>query len=347
MPRLFAKIQKGPEALKVRWRLEVDYLRGNGYRAHYVQDFTRPEDKVLIPAAAQDGSPVFTSEMNASERWRMFETQDWHDEVEENGFFGGTGKLYLWIPATGAEPEQPILTFRIGGKNPQQPLARQYIDQAAGTTHWYAYAVAKHETFGRVREDGQVRFYNQFYNKHQDGQIGDASIDMGSVAWAKGWPLYNLDRNTRNGPQNATGGYGLFQLTWGPKLPNGTQGTGSSAFIPRRMIWNWQENANGAITELNVKLGLAQSLVNGLQATYPSSGAIPNYQNFTGTEAATLTYYNGMGGGQIRFIRLNGFKKQQKTCWTNRSGGWTFLHNRPVTGQTGYVHAVNTHIEEE
>jgi hypothetical protein len=113
------------------------------------------------------------------------------------------------------------------------------------------------------------------------------------------------------------------------------------------MIWNWQENANGAITELNVKLGLAQSLVNGLQATYPSSGAIPNYQNFTGTEAATLTYYNGMGGGQIRFIRLNGFKKQQKTCWTNRSGGWTFLHNRPVTGQTGYVHAVNTHIEEE
>ena len=141
MPRLVAKIQKGPEALKVRWRLEVDYLRGNGYRAHYVKYFTRPEDKVLIPAAAQDGSPVFTSEMNASERWRMFETQDWHDEVEENGFFGGTGKLYLWIPATGAEPEQPILTFRIGGKNPQQPLARQYIDQAAGTTHWYAYAV--------------------------------------------------------------------------------------------------------------------------------------------------------------------------------------------------------------
>jgi hypothetical protein len=78
------------------------------------------------------------------------------------------------------------------------------------------------------------------------------------------------------------------------------------------MIWNWQENANGAITELNVKLGLAQSLVNGLQATYPSSGAIPNYQNFTGTEAATLTYYNGMGGGQIRFIRLNGIQKTAK-----------------------------------
>jgi hypothetical protein len=68
MPRLVAKLPGGPEGLKVKWRLDVQYKRGNGYRASYVQDFTRSEDEVLIP---------WTDEMDANQEWRIFESQPW------------------------------------------------------------------------------------------------------------------------------------------------------------------------------------------------------------------------------------------------------------------------------
>ena len=44
MPHLVATLPGGPQGLKVKWRLKVEYERGNGYRPPYVQDFTRPED---------------------------------------------------------------------------------------------------------------------------------------------------------------------------------------------------------------------------------------------------------------------------------------------------------------
>jgi hypothetical protein len=167
--------------------------------------------------------------------------------------------------------------------NPDPQLARQFIDQTAGAQFPYAYAIARHETYGRVRENGQIRYYNEAYTSYQGGPIGDTSTDMGWAAWAKSWPLYNLDRaKYRSGPnkgqryQNGAGGYGMYQLTWGPKQPDGTQGTGSNAFLPRKMIWNWQNNASGAITELQGKLTAAQSLRNGLQATYSQWPPIPN-----------------------------------------------------------------------
>lgn len=325
MPHLVAKLPGGPQGLKVRWKLVVEYKRGNGYRASYVKDFTRPEDTVKIPASGE-----YTPEMNADEEWRIFETEDWQNEITENGFFGGTAKLYIWFPSQGAEPTEPFMTFRIGGKNPDPAKAKAFINGEAGSQFWYAYAIAKHETFGRVREDGQIRYYNQFYTDYKGGPIGDASVDMGWAAWAKSWPLYNLDRGRRKDGtryQNGPGGYGLFQLTLGPKEPGATIPPGGEGFIKRKEIWNWQDNARGAIEELQGKVSKAQSLRNALQATYPGSGAIPSYGPLSGLDALTITFYNGMYGGELKPIAVNGYKKQQLTCWYPRGGGWAFLQN--------------------
>ena len=337
MPHLVVKMP-GPQGMKVRYKLVVQYKRGNGYRAPYVNDFTRPEDTVKIPAGGD-----YTEEMNADQEWRIFETEDWQDELAENGFFGGTAKLYIWFPSQGAAPTEPFMTFRIGGKNPDQAKAKTFINGEAGSQFWYAYAIAKHETFGRVRENNQNRFYNQFYTDHKGGSIGDASVDMGWAAWAKGWPLYNLDRGKRsNGTryQNGPGGYGLFQLTLGPKEPDATIPSGGEGFIKRKEIWNWQDNARGAIQELQGKVAKSQALLNGLQTTYPQSGAISSYQQFSGLDAITITYYNGMFGGQLQRVQVKGYSRDPLSCWKPQTSGWQFLQNI-----NDYCHAVSIQIE--
>jgi|GEM_PF-4697808 len=348
MPHLVARLLGGPTELKVKWRFEVEYLRGNGYRADYVEDFTRPEDKVLIPATGQGGNPVFTGEMDSNQEWRIFESQDWLNEIQQRGFFGGTGKLYLWMPSQQDEPTEPIFSFRIGGKNPDPQLARQFIDQSAGAQFWYAYAIARHETFGRARVNGQIRYYNQFYTDERGGPIGDASVDMGWAGWAKGWPLYNLDRfRGRDGirHQNGAGGYGVYQLTWGPKHPNDAQGTGSNAFIPRKMVWNWQDNVTGAIAELQVKATAAAVLRDGLQASYPQWPALPNEGQLSGLEAIVVTFYNGTEGLPSTDRPVNGAIR--RSCWTARTqtqGGTTVRVWRFNQNERNYVQSVNARI---
>jgi hypothetical protein len=333
MPRLVARLHGGSAGSKVKWRLEVEYLRGNGYRASYVNDFTRPEDKVTC-----------TAEKDADQEWRIFESQDWLNETQQHGFFGGTGKLYVSPVDQEDAPSEPVITFRIGGKNPDPQIARTFIDQSAGAQFWYAYAIARHETYGRVRVNDQIRFYNQFYTEYQGGPIGDASLDMGWAAWAKGWPLYNLDRDRRSDHtryQNGPGGYGMYQLTWGPKHPNDAQGTGPNAFIPRRMIWNWQDNANGAITELQGKVGAAEALRNGLQAAYPEWPALPDEGHLSGLDAIVVTFYNGTASLPSR--KINGANR--KTPWTPEMAGqtktWQFHQN-----SQNYVQSVNSKIND-
>ena len=343
MPHLVAKLPRGPYGLKVRWKLLVEYKRGNGYRASYVNDFTRPEDTVKFPASGE-----YTAEMDADQEWRIFESEDWTNEIEENGFFGGTAKLYMWFPSQGAEPTEPLMTFRIGGKNPDQAAAKTFINGAAGSQFSYAYAIAKHETYGRIRENGQIRFYNQFYTDYKQGPIGDASVDMGLAAWAKGWPLYNLDRDRKKDGtryQNGPGGYGMYQLTLGPKLPNTTIPTGGEQFIKRKEIWNWQDNVRGTITELRGKLSAAQSMHSGLQSAYPEWPAIPNEGYLSGLDAIVVTYYNGTGGLPLTDRAVNG--SIRKSCWKGRTriqGGttrfWQFYQN-----SQNYVQSVNGQIE--
>ena len=281
--------------------------------------------------------------MDADREWRIFETTEWHNEIVQHGFFGGTAKLYLWFSSDDEPaPIEPVLTFRIGGKNPNQGMAKSFINSVAGS-FWYAYAIAKHETFGRVREDGIIRFYNHFYTDYQGGPIGDASIDMGWAGWAKAWPIYNLDRGRRQDGtryQNGPGGYGLYQLTLGPKEPTATIPPGSEGFIQRKEIWNWQDNVRGAIRELQGKLSNARSLYNGLQSIYSQWSNIPDEGRLSGLDAIVVTYYNGPAGLPSR--RVGGSIK--RTPWTPELQGpshtWTFRQN-----SQDYVKSVNGQIE--
>ena len=339
MPKLNARISGGPSSMNVRWRFECEYKRGNGYRQAYVADFTQPEDKVGIPYRHGGG---YTEEMPASQEWKIYEHSKWAQELNESGFFGGVAKVFMKLDN---QPEMEVCRFRIGGKNPDQDAAKSYINSRAGATYWYAYAVAKHETFGRV----PGRFYNQFYTEHQQGPIGDNSVDMGLAAWAKSWPLYNLDRGRRaDGTryQNGPGGYGMFQLTLGPKTPGGDQS--SEGFITRAQIWNWQENCNRAVTELQGKMTNATNLENALENGYPAWPQVDaaTYGRLGGRDAIVLTYYNGMFGGQLKSVSVG--RRSVKTCWwpnqrgsgNNTQRSWGFLQNI-----NDYVQHVNSHIE--
>ena len=338
MPKLSARINGGSASMKVRWRFECEYRRGNGYRQGYVADFTRAEDKVGIPTKENNH---YTEEMPASEVWKIYESEKWQQELNENGFFGGLAKVFLKIEN---QPEMEVSRFRIGGQNPDQNVAKSYINSQAGGAYWYAYAIAKHETFGRV----PGRFYNQFYSDHQPtgGRIGDAANDMGWAAWAKGWPLYNLDRSyskTNGYRQNGPGGYGMFQLTLGPKTPNGNQS--SEGFITRAQIWNWQENCKRAITELQGKQVLATNLENALERSYPTWPQVDaaTYIRLGGLDAIVLTYYNGMYGGELEKVPVG--NRTFLSCWKPMGTGtnnrtWRFLQNI-----NNYVQHVNSHIE--
>jgi hypothetical protein len=295
----------------------------------------------MLPRA-EGGIEAFTAEMNGDQEWRMFESADWQQEIAQRGFFGGTAKVFLWIPAYGSTaPTKPLVTFRIGGRNPDPVVARAYLDATGGTMFPYLYAIGRHETFGRVRVNGALRYYNQFYTEYQGGPIGDISVDMGWAAWSKGWPLYNLDRGTNSAGryQNGPGGYGMFQLTLGPKHPVATVPANQEQFITRRQIWNWQDNAQGAVLELQGKLALAVALRDGLVATYPQWPALPNEGGLTGLDAIVVSFYNGVGGLPSRTIS----KVDRRTPWTPRKSGqtktWEFHQN-----QQDYVQSINLRI---
>lgn len=336
MPNLSVELGSGSSDIMVSWRFECEYKRGNGYRKSYISDFSQDTDVVKIPANGQ-----FTAPQGGNVTWNIFAEPAWVQEINSKGFFGGLARIYMKV---GDDAEVEVSRFRIGGKNPDQAVARAYIDEVAGNEFWYAYAIAKHETFGRVRENGAARYYNQFYSTYKPDKIGDNANDMGWACWAQGWPVYNLDRSysAKTGyQQNGPGGYGIYQLTLGPKKVNGDQT--SQTFLTRDEIWNWQANCRRAIHELQEKKTIfAIPLINKLQAAHPSWPSLLNTknQNFNALEAATITYYNGMYGGQIR----REYVTKRLSCWIPQTKGnkksWLFLQN-----SNNYVNKINTKLE--
>ena len=110
--------------------------------------------------------------------------------------------------------------------------------------------------------------------------------------------------------------------------------------MPRSWIWNWQANVIAVNLEWQNDLNQANTLYSGLTSNYP--GTIPNHLNFSGLEAIVISYYNGMAGGKIKQVPINGLSTS--TCWwLNGDGTWTFLPNQQKeNGQiVGYVDLVN------
>lgn len=336
MPNLSVELGNGRSDIMVSWRFECAYKRGNGYRKSYIDDFSQASDLVKIPANGQ-----FTTQKPGNETWYINNEPEWQNQLDTNGFFGGLAKVFMKV---NNEAEVEVARFRIGGKNPDEAVARAYIDQIAGAEFWYAYGIAKHETHTRVRENGRDRYYNHFYTTFRSSKIGDNAIDMSWAAWAQGWPLYNLDRSysTKTGyKQNGAGGYGMFQLTMGPKTVDGDQTY--ETFITRDQIWNWQANCQRALEMLRKKKQqFTIPLVNALQAAYPSWPSLQNakHQKLNGIEAATITFYNGMYGPRIKRDPI----AKRLTCWTAQKNRltkfWQFQPNA-----RDYVNQVNTKLD--
>jgi hypothetical protein len=246
-----------------------------------------PEDTVNVPYAG------FTVTKKANEVWKIYEDSWWENALTLNGFFGGHAVLKMKIGTT----EQQF-HFRIGGKNPDDNKCKAHItaQQNAGPSGalWFAYAVAKHESKGKNTAAG-TDIYNQFY------ELPRHTRDVG-------FPTWNPDD-----PPSA-GGYGVFQVTGDVN--------GSHINIPRRQIWNWQDNVTAALVLLADK---RRQAVNWMQKPASSPGARPPGQrpqtvfdtggnvpvpdeartNITFTDnagghpiedACTIKLYNGDGG---------------------------------------------------
>ncbi len=369
MPHLVAK---GVSGVKLKWRLEVDYQRFNGWTSDYAyagvwyrEDkqwhqlaFHIDEDLVHIPIITSGTAPVFTDEVDGD--WRIFESPDWDKEINGDpahnipgkGFFGGTAKLYVWPPGQETAPTEPVMTFRIGGQNPDPAYAKSFIQgDLCDSRLWFAYAIAKKESagldqpyynqfFGLTRPPSRLdkngnQVYASGYNEDKDGQC-----------WAQGWPAFNIDRLTHsNGPLNSAGGYGIFQNT-------GDAQSQWSA-IPRRQIWNWQDNVGyqeanvwkGAMGILKAKIKIVDDRYTKLQQTYTGCGTIGNYpQNpspannhklFSGWDAYTCKAYNGFGGTAPK-VEITGFTKPQFSVWHAKGTHWKYIDD-------GYT--LDTHLK--
>gem|GEM_PF-4582593 len=249
MPKLNVCIPGvGDDALHARWRLRVHYDRGNGRRsARNLQ-----EDTVLIPPAA-DGESQWTRRISVTGEWRPHEEEGWKEEIKQRGFFGGAAEVYCWIDGQD-EPREPFIRFTIGGLNPDDRRCRHYIDQQAplaaaarvaatnqtllrdpietGTGLWFGYAVAKSESKGyNDRELVRNTRYNQFW---------EVSAYQGKPQ-TPGQPIWGNDGAA------LPGGYGMFQVTGTPLVPNDQDN------IPRREIWNWQDNVRAGLKILAYK----------------------------------------------------------------------------------------------
>jgi hypothetical protein len=295
MPRFEAQLSLGqppagqpnPDAnSEVRWRLEVDFERpfngSNPASGHRMVPPRFDRDRVLIPGDRQnvDGRPSYggwiparwraagqeandaeawTAWMPLSQAWDVTAEASWAREVAW-GLFGGEARIYWQTRRNGQVGASQFLEFRIGGKNPDDATCKAYIQahdtDTAGFKHWYAYAIAKHETFGKnvrsarranpgniygVPQDPSLGlFYNQFWEGRPGGYGGAGS------------PVHNddgitgtvLDQNG-DGVPDGTGGFGLFQLT--------REQREATFRMPRDWFWNWQANVAAGVDELRMK----------------------------------------------------------------------------------------------
>jgi hypothetical protein len=133
----------------------------------------------------------------------------------------------------------------------------------------------------------------------------------------------------------------MYQLTLGPKHPAATTPTNQEQFITRRQIWNWQDNARGAVTELLGKRTLALALQSGLASTYSQWPALPNEGSLSGLDAIIVSYYNGVDGLPLTEKFINGSKPRTpwKTLQNGQTKTWIFHQN-----SQNYVQSVNLRI---
>ena len=305
MPQLELRMPGLPQGLTIEAKLEVKYERGNGARHPSRTDKHGNTDTVKIPA---DGSfkPV------TSDTWQI-----WNEyPLQSEGFFGGDATLTYKLKSGTSEILAPqTIKFRIGGKNPDDARCRSYIemqpDAGPNGSLWFAYAIAKSES---KDYNGQGTLYNQF-------------LELPTHVQDAGRPLWGNDGGT------TPGGYGMFQVTG--------DASDSTANIPRKQIWNWQENVRAALAILASKRTAAVTWMTQQKNGNNASGtALPNHTvgivtfsegtAHTMTHAVAIKLYNGASRAPAGFVDSGsapGFRLDPQGAghycfWRNASNEW-------------------------
>jgi len=216
------------------------------------------------------------------------------NELAQRGLFGGLARVYYQVRRGDRVVNADPFLFMIGGRNPDDAICRAYIDSFrpgganafamtfpainAGNPivhdFWYAYAIAKHESKSKSVASNNLlnnalageadRLYGTaaerlYYNQFWEGRVDRLPNKYRS---SPGMPLWNDDSVT-----GGTGGFGIFQLTFGTFeqiVETYTESRDGNAFnaahrlpgdrfangilqinpMPRRWKWDWKENTN-------------------------------------------------------------------------------------------------------
>jgi hypothetical protein len=287
------------------------------------------EDTVIIDKTS---SPI-----PANQPWKLEGLTEWNGD-----FFGGKCELTYQIVGSDGSNLTPETTVRfvIGGKNPDNAKAKTYIQGCpdAGQTGnlWFAYAIAKSET---AEHRYQGSFYNQFRPNPAKNQLG--------------FPTWNDDGPT------TPGGYGIFQVTGSV--------SDEKANIPRKQIWNWQEDVKGGLDLLRSKRTTAVAWMNQQRNSQNANGtALPSHTvgsvtfaegtNRKMEDAVTMKLYNGASRAPTGFVdngSVPGFlldpQGSDHYCfWKNAAHAWALnRYNNPPEGIApfNYVSRVCTEVE--
>jgi hypothetical protein len=163
----------------------------------------------------------------------IYDNSKWKSELQQKGFFGGDAELTFQLLNTDGSTLGDVTTwkFYIGGKNPDDAKCKAFIDRSATSAHgnmWFAYAIAKSES---KDYNGEGSRYNQFWDKAS--RFAKIEHKAGEVLWAN------------NPDEDPPKGFGMFQVT-GNKY-------NEKADIPRKQLWNWQDNVLGGLEIIRSK----------------------------------------------------------------------------------------------
>jgi hypothetical protein len=306
MPQLEFRMPGLPQGITIEAKLEVKYERGNGARHPSRTDKDGNTDTVKIPENGDFKTDI------AGDTWQI-----WNEyPLQAEGFFGGDATLTYRLKSGTNEILAPqTIKFRIGGENPDDARCRTYIetlpDAGPNGSLWFAYAIAKSESRDY---NGQGSRYNQF-------------LELPTHVQDVGRPLWGNDGGT------TPGGYGMFQVTG--------DASDSTANIPRKQIWNWQENVSAGLAILASKRTTAVAWMTQQKNANNANGtALPDHTvgivTFsegtarTMTHAVTIKLYNGasraptgfVDGGSAPGFRLDPQGSGHYCFWRNTSNEW-------------------------
>lgn len=194
--------------------------------------------------------------------------QPWEIDDYYYESFGGVCTIHYVIqdPDGNALTPAEQFSFLIRGKNPPPSVAYNYIQSEGGTTYYYAWGIAKWESYQPT--------YNATYNQFNAGG-----------------PLIALPNYSADGAD----GWGIFQR-------DDTEG---GIYVDTNQVYSWKINSDVSIQqELPEKWQNANGYLTGLQTAYPTQynqDPPPSYTTgngipFSAQDTLTIERYNGAHG---------------------------------------------------